>query len=218
MTEPLAPLAVAHVDDTGAPCAHHQAASRGSLLQLALVGTRATAFHHDCASKLQGILMALEELGELTAQADPEVVRAIDSAIEASRELNALLATSRQLTKPPVKAVIGLGELVARAAARVSVTVHGALPDASVEVAIPAISQALALAIDVAAGAGRTRSLAIAGALVDAGVELTLEAAAVAPTTAPEALAIASFAIERDGGRLWCAATGGRMFVRLPVG
>ena len=35
------------------------------------------------------------------------------------------------------------------------------------------------------------------------------------PSNAREALAIASFAIARDGGRLWCATNGEHVYVRL---
>ena len=158
-------LGTEHLDDTGAPCAHHTPVSSAPLLQLALIGTRAVAFHHDCASKLQGILMALEELGELTAAGDPDILRAVESATEASRELNALLNTSRALTKPPMKATIAIGELLSNAASRVAVTLRGAVPDVLVGVAIPAVTQALALLIDVAAGTGRSRTLQITGSL-----------------------------------------------------
>ena len=154
------PVAVpAHVDERGAACAHHASATAEALLQLALVGTRAPGFHHDCASKLQGLLMALDEISELTADGSDDLRSAVEAATEASRELNALLSTNRALTKPPARAPIALGELVSRAAARVAVSVRGTLPDAMVIVAAPAATQALALAIDVAAGGARGRAL-----------------------------------------------------------
>ena len=118
------PVAVpAHVDERGAACAHHASATAEALLQLALVGTRAPGFHHDCASKLQGLLMALDEISELTADGSDDLRSAVEAATEASRELNALLSTNRALTKPPARAPIALGELVSRAAARVAVSV-----------------------------------------------------------------------------------------------
>jgi hypothetical protein len=211
----MPPNPTTHVDQTGAPCAHHTPIALDALLQLALVGSRAAGFHHDCASKLQGILMALEEIGELAVPGDADLQRAIESATEASRELNALLSTSRALTKPPVRGPIGLGELVGRAAARVAVTLRGALPDATVTVSVPAATQALALTIDVAAGAGRGRALEVAGRLRDGAAELVVPLAA--PSTGREALAIASFAIVRDGGRLWCASAGDRLWIHLPT-
>ena len=75
---------------------------------------------------------------------------------------------------------------------------------------------ALALTIDVAAGTGRGRSLAIAGAIDGREVELALPTVAAQPTNASESLAIATFVVERDGGKLWCASAGDRLFVRLP--
>jgi hypothetical protein len=205
-----------HLDASGAPCARHAAANVDSLLQLAMVGSRAPAFHHDCASKLQGLVMALDELGELTENGDPQVLRALEGALEASRELNALLNINRALTKQPVKADIAVKELVARAAQRVGVTVRGALPDALVRVAVPTMTHGLALVLDVAAGAGRGRSLDVAAARVPAGVELVLTTSTATPTGASESLAIATFVIARDGGQLWCARDGDRLYVRLP--
>ncbi|HEX8106419.1 MAG TPA: hypothetical protein VF516_01775, partial [Kofleriaceae bacterium] len=92
-----------HVDETGAPCTRHPAISPASLYQLAMVGSRAPAFHHDCASKLQGLVMALDELSELTENGDPQLIRAVETALEASRELNALLNLNRTLTRPATR-------------------------------------------------------------------------------------------------------------------
>lgn len=206
-----------HVDATGAPCARHPAASAAGLLQLAMVGSRAPAFHHDCASKLQGLVMALDEISELTENGDPQILRALEGALEASRELNALLNINRALTKPPGKADISIKELVTRAAQRVGIATQGALPDAMVSVAVPAMTHGLALVLDVAAGSGRGRSLAVAGTPIDGGVELELAMSPVSPSGAAESLAIATFVIARDGGTLWCAPEANRMYLRLPA-
>jgi hypothetical protein len=209
-------LAIEHIDDTGAPCPRHPAASAASLFQLAMVGSRAPAFHHDCASKLQGLLMALDEMSELTEHGDPQLLRALEVAVEASRELNALLNVNRALTKPAVRGPIAVRTLVGQAADRVGVRLQGALPDAVVGVAAPSVTHAVALALDVAAGAGRGRSLPIAAALVDRDVELTLTAQLPAPSNASESLAIATYVLVRDGGALWCAEGGAQLVVRLP--
>jgi hypothetical protein len=211
-------IAIEHVDETGAPCTRHRAAEVAALLQLAMVGSRAPAFHHDCASKLQGLLMALDELGELTENSDPQLVRPLEAALHASRELNALLNVNRALTKPAVRAPIALRALVTSAAERAGVKWEGVLPDIAVGVAASPLTHALALAIDVAAGAGRSRSLVIGAAVVESDAVLELHSHATAPANASESLAIASFVVARDGGRLWCAARGDRMFVRLPAG
>ena len=206
-----------HVDDTGGPCAHHPAVSVAGLLQLAMVGSRAPAFHHDCASKLQGLLMALDELSELAEGGDPQLLRPIEAALHVSRELNALLNVNRALTKPAAKTAIALPVLVAQAAERMAVKLDGALPGVTVSVPVPPVTHALALAIDVAAGGGRSRTLAVAAVAAERSVELVLHAHATPPSNASEALAIASFVIARDGGQLWCASGGQRVVVRLPL-
>jgi hypothetical protein len=209
-----------HVDETGAPCARHPAISPASLYQLAMVGSRAPAFHHDCASKLQGLVMALDELTELTENGDPQLIRAVETALEASRELNALLNLNRTLTRPAARTVIALDELVARAAERVGVALRGAPPaGVMVNVGVAPMIHALSLAIDAAAGTGRGRTLAIGGTPVDDAVELTMQSSPLQAPTAGEAIAIAGFVVVRDGGgRLWCTSSGDQMVIRLPVG
>jgi hypothetical protein len=206
-----------HIDDTGAPCTRHPAASVTSLLQLAMVGSRAPAFHHDCASKLQGLLMALDELSELTENGDPQLLRPIEAALHASRELNALLNVNRALTKPAPRTAISVHALVAQAAERVAVKLDGALPDTAVGVTAPPVTHALALVIDVAAGAGRGRTLAISAGVVERSVEVALQSHATAPSNASELLVIAAFVLGRDGGELRCTASGDRIVVRLPM-
>lgn len=210
--------ALDHVDETGALCGRHPPAAPERMLQLAMVGSRAPAFHHDCASKLQGLVMALDELSELTENGDPQLIRAVEAAIEASRDLNALLNTNRALTKPATKLAIGVRDLVARAASRMGVAVQGTLPDATVEVAVPAMTHALALTIDIAAGTGRGRTIAVSAEAHPDDIELVLQATLPPPASAGEALAIASFVVARDGGWLRCSAAGDRVLVRLPTG
>jgi hypothetical protein len=209
-----------HLDETGAPCARHPAIAPASLYQLAMVGSRAPAFHHDCASKLQGLVMALDELTELTEHGDPQLLRAVETALEASRELNALLNFNRTLTRPAAKTAIALDELATRAAERVGVGLRGALaPGAMVTIGVAPMVHALSLAIDVAAGTGRGRTLAATATLVGAEIELALPSSPMQAASASESIAIASFVIARDGGgRLWCSAAGDRMLIRLPAG
>ena len=207
-----------HVDETGAPCARHPAISANSLYQLAMVGSRAPAFHHDCASKLQGLVMALDELTELTENGDPALIRAVETAMEASRELNALLNLNRSLTRPVPKTVIALTDLVARGAERAGVAVRGTLPEVSVNVGVAAMVHALALATDIAAGTGRGRTLGVSAVVAGGSVELALEMSPLQAGNAGEALAIAGFVVGRDGGgQLWCSSAGDRIVVRLAV-
>jgi hypothetical protein len=142
--------ALAHLDEHGRPCTHHPAATSAPLLALALVGSRAPSFHHDLASKLQGLMMAVDEIGEVSGDVPPPVIRAIDTARGALRDVLSLLGGNRALTKPPIPAATPLGELVARAAERVYVTFHCTPPAVTVEVPPPAMIHALSLVIDVA--------------------------------------------------------------------
>ena len=217
MTPPSEPIPD-HVDEHGAPCARHAAISQLSLYQLAMLGTRASAFHHDCASKLQGLVLALDELTELTENGDPQVIGAIEAAIEASRELSELLNVNRSLTRPAARTPVALRELVARSAERVGVAVHGTLPEVTVGVGVAPVTHALALAIDAAAGTGRGRSLAVSAQVTGSGVELTLHSSPLQAPNAGDALAIATFIIARDHGRLWCSSAGDRMIILLPPG
>ena len=221
MTEPVIPGDLAgHVDETGAPCTRHPAIASADLFQLAMVGSRAPAFHHDCASKLQGLVMALDELSELTENGDPQLIRAVETALEASRELNALLNFNRTLTRPAAKTAIALDELVTRAAERVGVALRGGPPPGViVNVGAAPLTHALALAIDTAAGTGRGRTLQVTATPVAGAVELALHSSPLQGPAASEAVAIAGFVIARDGGgRLWCTSSGDPMVIRLPVG
>jgi len=208
-----------HVDETGAPCARHPAISPGALYQLAMVGSRAPAFHHDCASKLQGLVMALDELTELTEHGDPQLIRAVETALEASRELNALLNLNRALTRTVPKTLIPVGELLTRGAERAGVSVRGPLPDnVSVNVGVAAMLHALALVVDIAAGTGRGRSLEVSVTQSGGEVDLALRTSPQQASNAGDALAIAGFVVVRDGGgKLWCSSSGDRIVIRLPV-
>jgi hypothetical protein len=213
-------LFIEHVDETGAPCSRHPAATAAALLQLAIVGSRAPAFHHDCASKLQGLVMALDELTELTENGDPQLIRAVETALEASRELNALLNFNRTLTRPAARTPIALDELIARAAERAGVALRGGPPaGVMVNVGVAPMVHALSLAIDAAAGSGRGRTLAITGTSAAGAVELALQSSPLQSPSASEAVAIAGFVIARDGGgRLWCTSSGDQMVIWVPVG
>lgn len=217
MTAPLPPGD--HVDETGAPCARHPAIAPASLYQLAMIGSRVPAFHHDCASKLQGLVMALDELTELTENGDPQLIRAVETALEASRELNALLNVNRTLTRPAARTAIALDELVTRAAERVGVALRGAPPaGVTVSIGVAPMIHALSLAIDVAAGTGRGRTLAITTAPASGAIDLALQNSPLQAPTAGESIAIAGFVIARDGGgRLWCTSSGDQIVIRLPV-
>jgi hypothetical protein len=207
-----------HHDETGHECQRHPRIAEQRLCELALLGSRMPGFHHDAASKLQSLMMALDEISELSAEADPMTLGAIDTAQAALRELHQLLTTNRALAKTPQRVEIALDELLRHAAERVGVKLRGALPACTVRVAVPAMTHALAQLFDLTAGPNH----------LGRAVEVTIEIGDTALLTivgpfspaAPnalvaEVLALASFAIVRDQGTLTCAE-GDRFTVRLP--
>lgn len=210
-----APLS--HVDEDGRPCSHHAAATPSDLLALALVGSRAPSFHHDLASKLQGLMMAVDEISEVSGDVPPPVLRAIETAHGALREVLALLGTNRALTKPPVATRVPIGDLLSRAAERVFVTFRCVAPPVTVEVPPPAMIHALSLVIDVAGGPGRGRIVEAQAQLEDAMVVVSVGAATETPPSAAAALALGAFVLEGSGGSLSCADAGSRLVIRLPV-
>ncbi len=186
-------------------------------MSLATIGSRAPGFHHDIASKIQGLMMALDEINEGLDGGDPQLQRAAETAGIALKELNGLLNINRALTKPPHRTRVPLRELVARAAERVYVSLQGEIPEASLEVTAPSIIHGLSLAFDVAAGPGRGRTLHGVTSIHDGRMVMTLRASASAPANAAESLAIATFVFARDQGELRCTRDGAQLVIRLPV-
>jgi len=210
-----------HVDDTGAPCTRHPPVALGRVFELAVVGSRVPGFHHDCASKLQSLMMALDEIGELAGHGDPELRVATNTANTALRDLHALLTANRALAKPPQRTRVALGEILLAAGMRVGVRVDAAIP-MEVEVAVPAMTHAFGMLLDLVAGPIQLgRTVESSARVVDREVVLELagpaEALEPAPATANEVIAIATFVIERDGGRLCCRAEGNAIEARLPL-
>jgi hypothetical protein len=202
------------------PAAAPELARADAILALALVGSRAPAFNHDLASKLQGLLITLEELAEtLGARGDAELGQLAADGLALATEVVETLTAFRALTRAQPPAPHGLRELIERAAARVGVTLVGELAslEVSVMVAAPAATQALALALDAAAGPGRGREVAIAGRLRGARVEIAIQVARVPARAASEHLALAAAAIARDGGELQCSPPELRVWL-VPAG
>lgn len=209
-----------HRDESGEPCTRHPELATPRLYELATLGARMPSFHHDAASKLQSLMMALDEIGEIVPGTDPMLQTAIETANVALRELHQLLNANRALAKPAARVPVALAELVQRAAARVGVTVRGELPPCEVRVAVPHTTHALAQVFDLAAGT------TLQGRVVEVAVEqgthavLTVTGARDASrsmASTGEALALATYAIERDEGSLSCAGDGERFVVRLPL-
>jgi hypothetical protein len=204
-----------HAGDDGQPCTRHVPVSLDTLLHFATIGSRISSFHHDIASKLQGLMMALDEISELVEPGgDTDLGRAAETAHAALKELTQIFMLNRALAKAPIRGRTTLRELAARASERVGVQPRGALPEVTVEVAVPLITQGFALAFDIAAGAGRSRSLELTASVVDARVELVLPAAPPS-ANANESLAIAAWVFAHEGGDLRCSES--QILLRLPI-
>ena len=201
-----------HLDESGAPCERHGAANPDAILTFALIGSRVTSFNHDLASKLQGVMMALDEIAELTT--DPDMVRAADTAQAALKEATTLLSANRQLTRTsPTKSPVR--EIVETAGKRFGIVVRGPMATAEIDAVIPQLTHALGLAFDAVAGTGRDRTLDVTSTHTDKRITLVFATPAAPSKTAGDALAIAASAVERAGGTLRCGQD--RLTIALPT-
>jgi hypothetical protein len=200
-----------HLDETGAICTRH-APSEGALLTLATIGSRVSSFNHDLASKLQGVMMSLDEIAEyVEREPDPALRQAVEDAMGALKEATALLGSNRALTRTATKSKALLRDVIQAAADRIGVIVHGTLPEGQIEAAVPLLQQALGLALDALAGSGRGRSLAV----VTTGDTVVFHANAPAAPGLADALTLAAFVVSAAGGELRCGD--GTLSVRLPL-
>lgn len=206
-----------HLDETGGPCVHHPAVPLDEVLVLALTASRLTGFHHDLASKLQGLMMAIDEVVELSENGEEALKEAGDSASQALREILDLLNTNRALTKVPVKVAIAAGDLCARALERVRASFTRPLPPVMLELSVPLVVQSLALAFDVAGGSGRSRAIDVTATTEGAHLVMSLALPSELAVPAGRALGLAAFGLGREGGELRCSADGTRMVIRLPL-
>lgn len=197
-----------HVDEAGEPCTTHAPVRPDVMHTLTLVGSRASGFNHDLASKLQGLLMTLEDLAErLGARGEPELHRSASDAFAMTQELVGLVTASRALTRPPSPGRRTLRELIAASCERAGVELRAELVEAEVEVSTPHVVQAIALAIEVAAGPGRGRALESTCQRGGGGqIEIVLSAAKKTTSFASEYLALAAESLRRHGGDLRCGA------------
>jgi len=210
-------VTVEHLDEAGQPCTRHPTATIDELMFLAVIGSRAPGFHHDVASKLQGLMMSVEEISELGNGLDPQIGRAAETALDALRDILALLNVNRSLTKPPTRTSNALGDLIKRASERVYVSLTGEIVDATVEVSAPSTIHALSLVFDVAGGPGRGRTVAATSRIDGTHVELQFVASPSPPHGVAESLAVATYVLGRDRGSLWCTADGSHIVARLPL-
>jgi len=209
-----------HVDESGQPCTRHAQVSEQRLYELATLGSRMPAFHHDAASKLQSLMMALDEISELTSHEAVDLRTSIDTAHSALRELNQILAANRAIAKAPQRARIALPELVSQAAGGSGVRLRAGIQAKDVRIAAPAVRHALGLLFDLTAGPSHLGRVADVTAELDgSSYVLTMsgppEAMTKLPANAGESIAIATFVIEREQGTLRCTPTG--FVVTLPA-
>ncbi|HEY0252308.1 MAG TPA: hypothetical protein VGC41_12325 [Kofleriaceae bacterium] len=205
-----------HLDETDQPCTRHPSPTPGNMLALALLGSRMPSFHHDVASKLQSLMMAVDELTELAQSSEMQL--AANSAMTAVRDLTTLFSTNRALAKSPQRRPTPVGELLARAAERSGVKTRGELPTCQVEIALPSITHACAVILDLAAGPlSLGRTVEITGAIVEKTLVITVAGppGAPLPNNAGDVLALASFALERETGQLRC--TPDQYVIKLPL-
>lgn len=209
-----------HDDETGQPCKKHAAPSEDSLMALATIGSRMPGFHHDCASKLQSLMMSLDEITELATT--QELQQSVATANESLRELHALFTANRALAKSPQLTRELVKTVIDRSAERAGVKARGKLDPVEVEITPPAMTHAMSLLLDVVAGPATLGRIVDVSTVSDgAHVAVTLAGPPTATTKPPpnvsELLAIASYVIARDGGELRCVNGGESFVIRLLV-
>jgi hypothetical protein len=205
-----------HLDDSGSPCKRHPPASASNLMAMALLGSRMPSFHHDVASKLQSLMMAVDELLELAETIEARA--AATAATTAVKELTNLFMNNRALGKAPQRRSTPVAEVFARAAERSGVKTAGELATCNVDIALPSIIHACAVILDLAAGPlahGRTVDLTGQAKHQMLEVVVTGPPNTPLPANAGDVLALASFALAREGGELRCGAD--RYTIRLPL-
>lgn len=207
---------VHHTGDGGQPCARHGAASLDAVFALAMLGARLTRFQHDIASKLQGVMLSLDEIAEHTAGArDPELARALETATSAAAELERLLAASRSVSRPPLPTRTTVRDLIARASERTGVALVGEPGDIDIECCAPLIAHALAIVIDVASGNDRVRTLAVTAHASATHVELAFATSPAQLDGAATLLAVAAWLLAQHGAELRCQ--GDTVIAKLPL-
>jgi hypothetical protein len=196
---------IEHVDEEGKPCTRHPI-SMDKLLPYATVGTRISGFHHDAASKLQSLVMALDEISELIGEENSDVRTATETAQTAVRQLHALLSANRALAKGPQPARTPLPELMKRAAERHAVKLRGEVPSLEVMAAAPSMTHAFSLLFDMIAGPpAQGRAVEITTASNGDRITLTLSGNAEAThPSANELIGVATYMFGREDGTLRC--------------
>jgi hypothetical protein len=205
-----------HLDQDGNACTEH-AANPDAILTAATIGSRVSTFNHDIASKLQGMMMALDEIEEILERVDdPDLRRATETAQQSLKEASSLLSANRSLTRTATRSKTALRDLVRAAGERVHVAVRGDVPDGQIEATVPLLAQAIGLAIDALAGTGRGRFVDVIASREGDRATLVFASTADPAPALGDALALASFVIEREHGELRCGRDR-RLHVQLPL-
>jgi hypothetical protein len=207
---------VKHLDETNQPCTRHPDPSPQNMLALALLGSRMPSFHHDVASKLQSLMMAVDELSELAETIEARA--AATAATTAVKELTNLFMMNRALGKAPQRRPTPVAEIFARAAERSGVKTAGELATCNVDIALPSIVHACAVILDLAAGPlAHGRTVEITGQAKDHVLEVVVTGPpnTPLPANAGDVLSLASFALVREGGELRCGVD--RYTIKLPL-
>lgn len=205
-----------HLDEDGHVCTEHVPAD-DEILTLATIGSRVSTFNHDLASKLQGMMMALDEIEELLERVgDSDLRRANETAQQALKEASALLSANRSLTRTSTKTKAQLRDVVRAAGERANVEVRGEVPEGQLEAIVALLAQGLGLAIDALAGAGRGRFVNVTATREGDLVKLTFASTAAPTKSFADALHLASFVIARANGELRCGRDH-RLHVQLPL-
>jgi len=183
------------------------------LLAWAAVGSRISGFHHDSASKLQSMMMAIDEATEL-AESHPDIARPLETAMAGLKELHALLTENRALAKAPVRKAMPVRDLLQRAAARSAVNLSGELPAGNVFVAPSSMVQALSLLCETIAGTAQgARAISVQATVGD---KATITLAGTPPASSTlDAITVATWLIEREEGSVDSAPRG--YVIQLPT-
>lgn len=207
---------IQHRDEHGNVCTRHEPAT-DALLAWAAVGSRISGFHHDSASKLQSLMMALDEAVDVLGDERPDVQRALDTAMTSLRELHGLLTDNRALAKAPQPKATPVPEIMRRAATRYTIKLVGDVGTQTVFVAPPSIVHAISLLLDACAGPKQgARVVDVAATEHDGKVEVSIAPGGGAqPSRASESICIAAFLLARESGELRCTPTG--FVVQLPI-
>jgi hypothetical protein len=215
-----------HVDESGVPCERHPTGMSSGVLHHALVGSRTQGTHHDLASRLQSLLMAIEEIVELAQQTpkDGDLRIAADTALAALTQANDILAAHRSFARGSGERVRAfVRDLLTRASRRTGVSVDvSSLGDVEINVLPARAEQALALLLEVlGADLVAARKVTAEVEITDTSTVLTLRGGdpGAPRAQATDLVTLASYALGCDHGRLRCGAAGepDRFIIAYPV-